>query len=266
MSTTFRKFLKFPKCLTNHQSHNHQSHNHQSHNHIITKMLRFILFLTIFTYSCTKKTTPSVLEPILTMKNDTSLTYLALGDSYTIGESVQEAERFPNQLADSLRAEGLKIGTVKIIARTGWTTDELQNAINTSGLAEDTVFNRVSLLIGVNNQYRGRSVEEYKPSFTALLERAIKFAGGKKDHVVVVSIPDYAYTPFGNGRQTISTGVDQFNAANEAITRSMGVAYANITPISREGLNDPTLVAADGLHPSGKQYKRWAGVIKPFFK
>jgi lysophospholipase L1-like esterase len=229
-------------------------------------MLRFLLFLTVLMGSCTKKTSPSVNEPIVTMPKDTTFTYLALGDSYTIGESVKESERFPNQLADSLRADGTKIGVVKIIARTGWTTDELQTAINTSGLTADSTFNMVSLLIGVNNQYRGRSIEEYKPSFTALLERAIKFAGGKKERVVVVSIPDYAYTPFGRGQQTISTGIDQFNAANEAITRSMGVAYAQITPISRNGLNDPTLVATDGLHPSGKQYGQWVSVIKPIVK
>ncbi len=229
-------------------------------------MLRFLLFLTILMGNCTKKTSPSVTEPIVTMPKDTTFTYLALGDSYTIGESVKESERFPNQLADSLRADGTKISVVKIIARTGWTTDELQTAINTSGLTADSTFSMVSLLIGVNNQYRGRSVEEYKPSFTALLERAIKFAGGKKERVVVVSIPDYAYTPFGRGQQTISTGIDQFNAANEAITRSMGVAYAQITPISRNGLNDPTLVATDGLHPSGKQYGQWVSVIKPIVK
>jgi lysophospholipase L1-like esterase len=229
-------------------------------------MLRFLLFLTVLMGSCTKKTPPSVIEPIVTMPKDTAFTYLALGDSYTIGESVKESERFPNQLADSLRADGTKIGVVKIIARTGWTTDELQTAINTSGLTADSTFDMVSLLIGVNNQYRGRSVEEYKPSFTALLERAIKFAGGKKERVVVVSIPDYAYTPFGRGQQSISTGIDQFNAANEVITRSMGVVYAQITPISRNGLTDPTLVATDGLHPSGKQYGQWVSVIKPLAK
>lgn len=229
-------------------------------------MLRFIFFLSIFTWNCTKKTSPSVSEPTVTMTKDSSFTYLALGDSYTIGESVKESERFPNQLADSLRADGIKINTVKIIARTGWTTDELQNGIAVSDLTENSTFDMVTLLIGVNNQYRGRSVEEYKPSFTALLERAIKFAGGNKTHVIVVSIPDYAYTPFGGGRQSISTGIDQFNTANEAITRSMGIAYAQITPISREGLKDPSLVATDGLHPSGKQYGRWVSVIKPLAK
>jgi lysophospholipase L1-like esterase len=229
------------------------------------KMLRLTLFLAFFALHCTKKTAPSVTDPIA-MTKDTSYTYLALGDSYTIGESVKESERFPNQLATALGVENIKISNVKIIARTGWTTDELQNAIATSGLTADSTFSMVSLLIGVNNQYRGRSVDAYKPEFTALLERAIKFAGGKKERVVVVSIPDYAFTPFGGGRSSISTGIDQFNAANEAITKTMGVAYAQITPLSREGLNDPTLVATDGLHPSGKQYGQWVGVIKPIAK
>ena len=228
-------------------------------------MLRLTIFLALFSWSCTKKSSPSVIDPI-TMTKDSSFTYLALGDSYTIGESVKESERFPNQLADSLKAEGVKIGSVKIVARTGWTTDELESGIAASGLTQTDTFDMVSLLIGVNNQYRGRSVEDYKPAFTALLERAIKFAGGKKERVIVVSIPDYAYTPFGGGRQSISEGIDQYNAANEAITRSMGIAYAPITPISRQGLNDPSLVAGDGLHPSGKQYGLWVGVMKPIVK
>ncbi len=230
-------------------------------------MLRFTILLVCLTWNCTKKSSPSVTvtDPI-TMSKDSSFTYLALGDSYTIGESVKEAERFPNQLRDNLKADGINIGTVKIVARTGWTTDELENGITASGLTQTDTFDMVSLLIGVNNQYRGRSVEDYKPAFTALLERAIKFAGGKKERVIVVSIPDYAYTPFGGGRQSISEGIDQYNAANEAITRSMGIAYAPITPISRQGLNDPSLVAGDGLHPSGKQYGLWVGVMKPIVK
>ena len=228
-------------------------------------MLRFTCFLALFAWNCTKKSSPSVTDPISMIK-DSSYTYLALGDSYTIGESVKEAERFPNQLADSLKADGIKIGTVKIVARTGWTTDELESGITAAGLTNTDTFSMVSLLIGVNNQYRGRSVDDYKPGFTALLQRAIKFAGGKKERVIVVSIPDYAYTPFGGGRQSISEGIDKYNTANEVITRSMGVAYAQITPISREGLNDPSLVAGDGLHPSGKQYGRWVGVMKPIVK
>ena len=227
-------------------------------------MFRLIILFTCLSWNCTKKSSPSVTDPI-TMSKDSTFSYLALGDSYTIGESVKEAERFPNQLAESLAADGIKFSAVKIVAKTGWTTDELDNGINAAGLTNNN-YDMVTLLIGVNNQYRGRSVEDYKPSFTALLQRAIQFAGGKKERVIVVSIPDYAYTPFGRGQQSISQGIDQYNAANESITKAMGVAYAQITPISREGLNDPSLVAGDGLHPSGKQYGRWVGVIKPIAK
>lgn len=189
------------------------------------------------------------------------LTYLALGDSYTIGQSVGGKERFPVQLAAKLQLEGFDIGHVRIIAKTGWTTDELAAGIASSNLTADSTYSLVSLLIGVNNQYRGRTVEAYKPEFTALLNQAIGFAGGKKERVFVVSIPDYAYTPFGNGSASISAGIDAFNAANREITEAMGVRYFDITPISREGLNDPTLVAGDGLHPSGKQYAMWASLM-----
>ncbi len=209
------------------------------------------------TFNCSKKTTTSVL-PINTVD---TLTYLALGDSYTIGESVSEKERFPVQLSDSLKAAGIRIKTPRIIARTGWTTDELKNAIIAANIPATTPYDVVTLLIGVNNQYRGRSVEAYKPEFTDLLNMAIQFAGGKKERVFVVSIPDYAYTTFGKGNPTISKQIDEYNAANEAITKNRGVTYINITPISREGLKDPSLVASDGLHPSGKQYSRWVQLL-----
>lgn len=200
------------------------------------------------------------------MTQTEKISYLALGDSYTIGESVDENQRFPIQLSDSLRAQGLDVASTRIVARTGWTTDELDAAIRASNLTTDSTFGLVSLLIGVNNQYRGRSVEPYKDEFKALLHRAIQFAGGKKERVVVLSIPDYAYTPFGRGKPEISAGIDIYNAANEAITRQMGVTYINITPISREGLAKPSLVATDGLHPSGKQYGRWVSQMMPEVK
>lgn len=191
-----------------------------------------------------------------------ALTYLALGDSYTIGQSVKEEERYPLQLADSLRAHGKDIGNVKIIAKTGWTTDELADAIEAANISDST-YDFVSLLIGVNNQFRGRPVSSYKPEFEALLDQAIAFADGNKDRVFVVSIPDYAFTPFGNGSASISAGIDAYNAANREITEQKGVLYFDITPISRKGLEDPTLVASDGLHPSGKQYKQWVELMLP---
>jgi lysophospholipase L1-like esterase len=219
-------------------------------------MKRFYLILLPFLFAaCAKK--DAVLEPATPASP--AITYLALGDSYTIGQSVGESERYPVQLAAQLEQAGYDIGHVRIIAKTGWTTDELKSAIASSNLSADSTFSMVSLLIGVNNQYRGRSVEAYKPEFQALLDQAIAFAGGKKERVFVVSIPDYAFTPFGNGSTSISQGIDEYNAANKAITEAAGIRYFDITPISREGLNDPTLVASDGLHPSGKQYSQWVG-------
>ncbi len=240
-------------------------------------MLKMFMLSTLFaalTISCSKeKGDPSVSKPIIdtttvspTIKN---ITYLALGDSYTYGQNVLENERFPNQLADSLVKQNIKVKNLRNIARTGWRTDDLQAGITAAGIADST-FDMVSLLIGVNNQYQNRSIEVYKTEFAELLNQAIKFAGGKKNRVVVVSIPDYAFTPFGKSSVRISTEIDNFNAANEQITKANGVAYVNITPISREGIKDPTLVADDGLHPSGKQYGRWVAAMMPavlgFFK
>ena len=230
----------------------------------------FMVFSSILV-ACSPKTNPSApvtVTPTNTNNNSNSsmnlqnITYLALGDSYTIGESVNENERYPNQLADSLKAKGFYISELKNIARTGWTTDELKQGIDNANIQNKT-YDMVSLLIGVNNQYRGRNVEQYKLEFTNLLNDAIKFANGKKDRVFVVSIPDYAYTPFGGGNPNITKGIDEYNAANEAIAKNMGVLYINITPISREGLADPSLVANDKLHPSGGQYTRWVRLMLP---
>ncbi len=121
----------------------------------------------------------------------------------------------------------------------------------------------VSLLIGVNNQYRGGSLDEYKKDFTELLNRAVSFAGNIKNHVFVMSIPDYSVTPFARGLNTmkIASEIDSFNAANKAITLNEGISYIDITPVSREVSNDLSLVANDGLHPSGAQYKKWSELI-----
>jgi lysophospholipase L1-like esterase len=222
----------------------------------------FALTLFVFFQQCTKRDTPSVspTENPPIVKQDTSIRYLALGDSYTIGERVTTPERYPEQLVEALRLSGIKIQSLRIIARTGWTTDELSNAMDDAKI-NDSTYNMVSLLIGVNNQYRNRSIDSYTPQFEALLKRAIQLAGGKKEKVFVVSIPDYAYTPFGNGSTLISEGIDAYNAVNKDITQKYGIQYFNITPISREGLTDKALVATDGLHPSGKQYGRWVNLM-----
>jgi lysophospholipase L1-like esterase len=187
--------------------------------------------------------------------------YLALGDSYTIGESVEESERYPNQLAESLQKEGIVVDEPTIIARTGWRTSDLQQGIESSGISHES-YDLVTLLIGVNNEFRQRSQLEYEKEFAVLLSRAIRFAGGKKERVFVLSIPDYGYTPYGEERQAIiSARIDQFNAINKRITDSLKVTYIDITPVSRKGLSDPSLVATDGLHPSGKQYGEWVGLL-----
>jgi lysophospholipase L1-like esterase len=216
----------------------------------------FLLGFCLFIWACTSDKK----EQITDDGGDVTLpklSYLALGDSYTIGESVTEAERYPNQLAEKLKAVAIEFEAVKIIAKTGWTTNELQTAINTENI-KDT-FDLVSLLIGVNNQYRGYPISSYRIEFDSLLQQCIRFAGGKKERVFVVSIPDYAYTPFGQRSKPtlISQGIDSFNLVNETITKSYNISYFNITPISRKGLEQKQLVATDDLHPSGEQYKLW---------
>jgi lysophospholipase L1-like esterase len=186
--------------------------------------------------------------------------YLALGDSYTIGESVLEGERWPNQLVDSLIKRGWHIDKPTIIATTGWRTDNLKNAMTIAKLKNE--YDLVSLLIGVNNQYQGKSSKEYAVEFEDLLKTAIHLAKGKKDRVFVVSIPDYGFTPYGKPKQeAITKAIDEFNLINARITYKYGVQYFDITEISRDGLKDTSLVAADGLHPSGKMYSYWVELI-----
>lgn len=201
------------------------------------------------------------------------LSYLALGDSYTIGEGVEALERFPAQLTRQLRARGLDVSDPVIIARTGWTTDELMSVVNPAGAitaggaipagAAQGGFALVTLLIGVNNQYRGRSPETYRPEFVELLERAIALAENRAGRVIVVSIPDWGVTPFGHGRENVGQEIDAFNAVNRAETARLGARYVDITPMSRQARDDTSLVAEDGLHPSGKMYARWVELILP---
>lgn len=189
------------------------------------------------------------------------LKYLALGDSYTIGESVGKNEKYPVQLADSILSSGTDI-KLRIIARTGWTTDELSDAIKESKIEEK--FDIVSLLIGVNNQYRGRDADEYRIQFMELLQTAIDFADGNTGRVLVLSIPDWGVTPFAEGRDKvkISSEIDLFNKINKEVSEESGVKYFYITDISR--IPDPELIAVDGLHPSGKMYAEWVNRIMPY--
>jgi len=189
--------------------------------------------------------------------------YLALGDSYTIGERVAVNERWPVQLADSLRARGLDVPEPYIIARTGWSTDQLISAIEAEALAD--TFDMVSLLIGVNNQFRRIPIETYPIEFTQLLNTAIDFAQGNRDRVFVLSIPDYGVTPFGSGFDPERTAreLDEYNAIAEGICDSAGVSFYGITDISREAAENPDLIAEDNLHPSGEMYRRWVVRILP---
>ncbi|MCW3463586.1 SGNH/GDSL hydrolase family protein [Chitinophaga nivalis] len=191
------------------------------------------------------------------------VSYLALGDSYTIGESVPATECFPVQVVNILRSKGFKVDDPRIVATTGWTTDELEQGIREAQLTG--TYRLVTLLIGVNNQYRGYSVEAYKAAFEALLEKAIAFADHIPAHVTVLSIPDWGVTPFAADRDRlkIAAEIDAYNAANKAIAHHRGVAYLDITPFTREAAADTSLVAADGLHPSGKDYTRWATALAP---
>jgi len=204
--------------------------------------MRFFCAVMLLTFGCAS--------------SETHTRYLALGDSYTIGESVAESDRYPVQLAHAL-----KMSDPLIIAKTGWTTDELNAAIDKAD--PHGPYDLVTLLIGVNNQYRGRGADEYRTQFTALLQRAIGFAGGKTRNVVVISIPDWGVTPFAKDRDRAKIGreIDQFNAINREETLRAGARYVDITPESRKGATDATLVAGDGLHPSGKMYSEWTQLI-----
>jgi lysophospholipase L1-like esterase len=188
--------------------------------------------------------------------------YLALGDSYTIGESVAENERWPNQLAGLLQANDIST-EVTIIARTGWTTDELWQGIQAKHI--NPPYDLVSMLIGVNNQYRGLDIDEYREEFIFLLNKAIEYAGGDAKRVIVLSIPDWGVTPFAKSRDSkkIATEINLFNSVNREESEKAGVYYVDITPDSRKAVTDSALIAADGLHPSGKMYAEWAELAYP---
>ncbi|TKC12319.1 SGNH/GDSL hydrolase family protein [Pedobacter polaris] len=221
-------------------------------------LLSFCLLL-----ACNKNTEQAMINTSAA-KNGDALTYLALGDSYTIGESVAQKESFPYQLVSKLKAQKINVAVnPKIIAKTGWTTDELQTAIKTENITQN--YDIVTLLIGVNNQYRGYSVTTYRTEFKALLQTAINFAGKNKKHVFVVSIPDWGVTPFGKGSgrniQAISSEIDAFNAINKEETLAAGLSYTDITTASRNAATDASLIATDGLHPSDKMYAEWAAKV-----
>ncbi|HXH99751.1 MAG TPA: SGNH/GDSL hydrolase family protein [Sphingobacteriaceae bacterium] len=201
-----------------------------------------------------------VIKPAIESKGNYN--YLALGDSYTIGQGVSLAESFPYQLANTLTKAGYTIPAPKIIATTGWTTDQLIQAIKKENITSR--YDIVTLLIGVNNQYQGYSEVTYRKEFIELLNIASAYAKGK-EHVFVLSIPDWGVTPYaGNGlSSSISIEIDRFNAINKEEALKAGIAYIDITPISRAAATDPLLIASDGLHPSGKMYSMWVDLLAP---
>lgn len=225
---------------------------------------QFIAQLTALTllFACTQS------SPMITNPNAAKSTYqfLALGDSYTIGESVGAADRWPVQLAGMLRADEVDVADPDIIARTGWTTAELQDAIKAAN--NTRTYDLVSLLIGVNNQYRGQSPDRYRTEFRDLLQTAIRFAGDRAGRVVVLSIPDWGQSPYASGRnaQQIRTEIDAFNAIAQDECKKAGVAYVDITPLTRQAAGDNSQFASDGLHYSGKQMKQWADATRPVVK
>ena len=236
------------------------------------KTLSVILFAIGSLFACAKKATPvPAAVPITITTNPPatmppvapadSLSYLALGDSYTIGQSVDPKLSFPYQLSVKLNAYGLQKPV--IIAQTGWTSDNLITAIGDSGLAGKK-YDVVTLLIGVNDQYQGLSQANYRVKFVQLLNTAIGFAKNKTSRVFVLSIPDYGVTPYAGGQEaTIGPLIDQFNNINREESIKATVNYVNITAISKQAGSDYNLLAPDGLHPSGTQYAQWVQVLSP---
>ena len=226
-----------------------------------------ILLISSFIIGCTTENEPVV----KTETNDAlqlqppfvNIKYLALGDSYTIGQSVCATCRFPVQLQDSIKKK-LSVGSdlsLKIIARTGWTTGNLIAAIKDENLSED--YDLVTLLIGVNNQYQGKSFSTYEKEFPELVNKSIALAKGKKTNVIVVSIPDYAFTFYGGGSPKISEEIYKYNTFAKNYCEASNIEFVNITDITREGLSNPKLVASDGLHPSELAYTKFVERILP---
>ena len=189
--------------------------------------------------------------------------FLALGDSYTIGQSVETNERWPVQFLKELKTSTSAIDTLQIIAQTGWRVDQLNEAMNNSDL--EAPYGLVSLLIGVNNQYQGQKANSFKPEFIEILERSLKLVDNRKERLFVVSIPDWGASPYGAtlNRTQISKEIDEFNSVLKEESEKRGIRYFNITTISRRALTDNSLIASDRLHPSGKMYKLWVDKIIP---
>lgn len=219
----------------------------------------FLLMMMLQALACKKNEAPAIepaptpVVPGFAQPN----TWLALGDSYTIGQGVAASERFPAQTVEFLVQKGISVSALDYIATTGWTTTDLQNAINNKKPENHTI---VSLLIGVNDQYQKRDTTGYRQRFAGLLGNAIALANGKKENVFVLSIPDYSVTPYASTSDTarMRIEIDWFNQINKQVTATYGCPYLDITGFTRQGRTNRDLIAGDGLHPSGIDYKRWA--------
>lgn len=223
-----------------------------------------IISTTVSQQSCKANNNNDMASPIPTPEEPQAvLTYLALGDSYTIGEGVREAERWPVQLSSQLNAAGIKVQSPLIIARTGWTTDELMAELDRRAISD--TFDLVSLLIGVNNQYRGRPSAQFRAELIQLINRAIRYAGGDSTKLFLVSIPDWGVTPFAAGRDRarIAREIDEYNEVIRQEAEARKLLFFNITDISRLAAGDNSLLADDRLHPSGKMYRMWVELILP---
>lgn len=228
-------------------------------------MQLFLLLLLLITGTACQPDSANVPAPIIIIPSTyVPFSYLALGDSYTIGQSVPETQRFPRQLADSLLKQQVTLNPVTVIARTGWTTGDLLSRLDQE--PPQGIYALVTLLIGVNNQYQGLSLSNYERELRQLFDRAITYAGGDRKRVIIISIPDYGVTPFGQGTgrgAAIGREIDQFNGLKQQVAAEYGFTWINITPISLEAATDQSLVASDGLHPSGKMYQRWVELLVP---
>ncbi|WP_036841188.1 SGNH/GDSL hydrolase family protein [Polaribacter sp. Hel_I_88] len=224
----------------------------------------FSIFVLLMSFGCENNDDQILIVddiPIVDQKKEYKI--LSLGDSYTIGESVCETCRFPEQLKDSLSITFKKDTTfsLQVIAKTGWTTTNLINTIEQKNITDD--FDLVTLLIGVNNQFQNKNFSIYEQEFPELIATSIRAANNTKANVIVVSIPDYAFTPFGRGSASISTGIDKYNEFAKSYCDQNGITFVNITDITRQGLTNPNLVASDGLHPSELAYTKFVERILP---
>lgn len=238
-------------------------------------LLIFLLVFFFFQIQCKKVIIAQLLVEDYNLNSiqvQSPIKYLALGDSYTIGHNVDQALRYPVLLSKELNSKGVLLDSLQIIAQTGWTTNNLLIEMEIANLQNQ--YDLVSILIGVNNEFQGIPIATYEDEFEQIVQRAIDLTGGRKHRVFVLSIPNYAYSTVGANfpdAEAISQRLLFYNEKNRAISAKYGVRYFNITPISQQGINDPSLITTDGLHPSGKMYNLWVklieqGVYKMLFK